>query len=121
MNRLLSACCLEESMLFPCSYLLKERNLVQMCSIRSSEGLPYACGTIESERYISKPLHMLCIKNSWSVKYASFPSFDIFNFEKIKHDNLNQMSGLKENFVIPFSKQISSSQNLRNYSSHQKK
>jgi hypothetical protein len=44
----------------------------------------------------------------------------MFDFVKIKHDNLNQMSGLKEIFVLPFSKLISGSQNLRNYSSHQK-
>ena len=103
------------------SYLLKERNPMQMCFIRSSEGFPSACGTIESKRYISKPLHKLCIKNSWSIKYASFPYFDTFDFAKIKHDNLNQMSGLKDFFVIPFSKLISGSQNLRNYFSHQKR
>jgi hypothetical protein len=73
------------------------------------------------ERYISKPFHEMCIKNYWNIKYASFSSFDIFDFAKIKQDNLNQMSGLKEIFVIPFSKLISGSQNPRNYLSHQKR
>jgi hypothetical protein len=99
---------------------LKERNPVQTCSIHSSKDFQSTCGTIEYERYISKPLHELSIENYWNIKYASFPSFDIFDLAKIKHDSLNQMSGLKEIFVLPFLKLILGSQNLRNYFSYQK-
>jgi hypothetical protein len=119
MKRLFSACYSKQSKLFPCSYSsLKERNPVQTCSIHSSKDFQSTCGTIEYERYISKPLHELSIENYWNIKYASFSSFDIFDFAKIKH---NQMSGLKEIFVLPFSKLILGSQNLRNYFSHQKR
>jgi hypothetical protein len=84
MKRLFSACYSEQSKLFPCSYSsLKERNHVQTCSIHSSKEFQSTCGTIEYERYISKPLHELSIENYWNIKYASFSSFDIFDFAKI--------------------------------------
>jgi hypothetical protein len=120
-KRLFRACCSEQLVLFSCSYSsLKQRNLVQMCLVHSPKVFPYTCGTIEYERYITKPLHELSIKNYWNTRHASFTSIEMFDFAKIKHDNLNQMSGLKEIFVLPFSKLISGSQNLRNYSSHRK-
>jgi len=52
---------------------------------------------------------------------VSLPSFDMIDLSMMKHDNMNKISDLEEIFVLPFSKLISSSQNLRNYFSHQKR
>ena len=52
---------------------------------------------------------------------VSLPSFEMIDLPMMKHDNMNKISGLEEIFVLPFSKQISGSQTLRNYFSHQKR
>jgi hypothetical protein len=63
----------------------------------------------------------MCHTNLYNAMNVSLPSLDMNHLRKIKHDNLNQISGLKEISVILFSRLISGSQNLRNYSSHQKR
>jgi len=122
MNRLFNAYCSKLPMLFHCSYFSsKERNLVQTCSIHSPKVFPSTSGTMEFERYISKHLNTLCHMNLYNAMNVSLPSFDMIDLSMMKHDNMNKISGLEEIFVLPFSKLISGSQNLRNYFSHQKR
>ena len=48
-----------------------------------------------------------------NVMNVSFLSFDICDLAKIKHDNMNQMIGLEEIFVLPSSKLFIGSPTLR--------
>ena len=94
-------------MMFPCSYVLsKERNLLKSCSINSPKKFPSSFETIEFDTYFSDPCNM----NAMNV---SFLSFDVRDLVKIKHDNMNQMIGLKEIFVLPSSKLFVGSPKLR--------
>ena len=45
----------------------------------------------------------------------------MIDLNKIKYDNMNQMSGLKEIFVLPFSKLITGSLNSRKHFFHDKR
>ena len=48
-----------------------------------------------------------------NVKHVSFLSFDICDLAKLKYDNMNQMIGLEEIFVLPSSKLFAGSPKLR--------
>jgi len=107
MKRLFSDFYIEPKILFHCSYVLsKERNLLKTCFINPTKFFLSSFGTIEFDRYFSDP----CNTN---VKNVSFLSLGICDLAKIKHDNMNQMIGLKEIFVLPSSKLFAGSPKLR--------
>lgn len=53
-------------------------------------------GTTEFDMYFSE----LCNMKLHKVMKVSLLSFDICDLAKIKHDNMNQMIGLKDIFVL---------------------
>ena len=99
-NKIISACCSELSMSFPCSYSrLSEINHVQSSAIHAPKNFQDTSTRIKFERYMSKPLHELSYKNFWNIMNASFPTFDMIDLSKIKYDNRNQMCSRTVQFI----------------------
>ena len=121
MQQMLGAYGFDQFMLPACSYHpLKVRNLVQ-----SKAYTPKSCSStpwsIEFKNYTSKPLNKFCYHNNfWNNISSQHPFDEKFDLLKIKHDNMNQMIGLEEIFVLPSSKLFVGSPKLREYFLHGK-
>jgi hypothetical protein len=79
-----------------------DKKLVLTCSINSPKNFPSCFETFEFD--------MVCNMNG---KNVSVLSFDMYDLVKMKYDNMNQMIGLKEIFVLPSSKLFASWPTLR--------
>jgi len=112
-KQLLGACYFEQLMLSPCSYLpLKERNHGQS-NAHAHKSCSPTSWSIEFERYTSKPMNKLCHNNFWNAMNAQHPFDEKLDLARMKYDNMNQMIGLEEIFVLPSSKLFAGSSKLR--------
>ena len=115
MQQLLGACDFEQLMVSPCSYHPpKDRNHVQS-NARTQKSCSSTSWSIEFERYTSKPMNKLCHNNFWNAMNAQHPFDEKLDLVKMKYDNMNQMIGLEEIFVLPSSKLFAGSLKLREY------